>query len=257
MNIHPTAIVSPEAYLAEGVEVGPYSIIGSDVNIGENTVVGPHVVIESHTDIGENCRIFQFCSLGGIPQDLKFNGEESRVIIGNNNTIREYVTINRATSADIGTTIIGDNNLLMAYCHVAHNCKLGNNIVMANAVNLGGHIHVEDYVIIGGMTGIHQFVHIGCHCMVGGKSAVPKDIPPYVLAAGNYAEVQGLNLIGLHRRGFTEETIRALKKAYKITFKSSMLLSEAIKRVESEVEDIPEIKHFIEFIRKSERGICR
>ena len=258
MNIHPTAIVSPEARLAEGVEIGPYTVIGSDVTIGENTVVGSHVVIESHTDIGKNCRIFQFCSLGGIPQDLKFEGEESRVIIGDNNTIREYVTINRATSADIGTTIIGDNNLLMAYCHVAHNCKLGNNIVMANAVNLGGHIHIEDYAIIGGLTGIHQFVHIGCHCMIGGASAVTKDVPPYVLAAGNYAEIHSLNLFGLKRREFNRETIRALKKTYKIVFRSSLLLSEAIKRVGEEVEgDIPEVKHFIEFIQKSERGICR
>lgn len=257
MNIHPTAVVSSKAHLEEGVEVGPYTVIKEDVTIGKNTIIDSHVVIESHTDIGDNCHIYQFSSIGGIPQDLKFEGEVTRAIIGNNNTIREYVTINRATSADIGTTIIGDNNLLMAYCHVAHNCKLGNNIIMANAVNLGGHIHVEDYATIGGMTGIHQFVHIGGHCMIGGASAVPKDIAPYVLAAGNYAEVQGLNLIGLHRRGFKEETIRALKKAYKITFKSSMLLSEAIKRVESEVEDIPEVKHFVEFIKKSERGICR
>ena len=257
MNIHPTAIVSSEASLAEGVEVGPYTIIKPDVTVGKNTIIGSHVVIESHTDIGDNCHIYQFSSLGAIPQDLKFEGEETRAVIGNNNTIREYVTINRATSADIGTTIIGDNNLLMAYCHVAHNCKLGNNIVMANAVNLGGHVHIEDYATIGGMTGIHQFVHIGCQCMVGGASAVTKDIAPYVPAAGNYAEVQGLNLIGLHRRGFKEETTRALKKAYKIMFKSSMLLSEAIKKVESEVEDIPEVKHFVEFIRKSERGICR
>lgn len=257
MNIHPTAIISPEVRLAEGVEIGPYTVINPDVTIGKSTIIGPHVVIESHTDIGDNCRIYQFCSLGGIPQDLKFKGEESKTVIGNNNTIREYVTINRATSADIGTTIIGDNNLLMAYCHIAHNCKLGNNIVIANAANLGGHIHIEDYAIIGGLTGIHQFVHIGCHCMIGGASAVPKDIPPYVLAAGNYAEVHGLNLIGLNRRGFQDETVRALKNAYKIIFRSSLLLSEAIKRVEEEVEDIPEVKHLVEFIQKSERGICR
>ena len=257
MNIHSTAIVSPEAHLGEGVEIGPYTIVGLDVTIGENTVIGPHVVIEPHTDIGENCRIFQFCSLGGVPQDLKFDGDESRVIIGNNNTIREYVTINRATSADIGTTIIGDNNFLMAYSHIAHNCKLGNNIVMANAVNLAGHIHVEDYAIIGGMTGIHQFTRIGCHCMIGGASAVTKDVPPYVLAAGNYAKVHGLNLIGLKRRKFSKETIRTLKRVYTIIFKSSLLLSEALKKTMEEVEDIPEVKHFVEFIQKSERGICR
>ncbi len=257
MNIHSTAIVSPDAHLGEGIKIGPYTIVGPDVTIGENTVIGPHVVIEPHTDIGENCRIFQFSSLGGIPQDLKFDGDESRVIIGNNNTIREYVTINRATSADIGTTIIGDNNFLMAYSHIAHNCKLGNNIVMANAVNLAGHIHIEDYAIIGGLTGIHQFTRIGCHCMIGGASAVTKDVPPYVLAAGNYAKVHGLNLIGLKRRDFSKETIRTLKKVYTIIFRSSLLLSEALKRTMEEVEDIPEVKHFIDFIQKSERGICR
>jgi UDP-N-acetylglucosamine acyltransferase len=257
MNIHSTAIVSPDAHLGEGIEIGPYTIVGPDVTIGENTVIGPHVVIEPHTDIGENCRIFQFSSLGGNPQDLKFDGDESRVIIGNNNTIREYVTINRATSADIGTTIIGDNNFLMAYSHIAHNCKLGNNIVMANAVNLAGHIHIEDYAIIGGLTGIHQFTRIGCHCMIGGASAVTKDVPPYVLAAGNYAKVHGLNLIGLKRRDFSKETIRTLKKVYTIIFRSSLLLSEALKRTMEEVEDIPEVKHFIDFIQKSERGICR
>ncbi len=257
VGIHSTAIISSGARLGEGVEVGPYTIIGSDVTIGENSVIGPHVVIEPHTDIGDNCRIFQFCSLGGIPQDLKFKGEESRVIIGNNNTIREYVTINRATSADIGVTIIGDNNFLMAYCHIAHNCNLGNNIVMANATNLSGHVHIEDYAVIGGLTGVHQFTRIGCHCMIGGASAVTKDVPPYVLAAGNYVEVCGLNLIGFKRRGFNKETIRALKRVYTIIFRSSLLLSVAIEKVEKEIEEIPEVKHFIEFIQKSERGICR
>lgn len=257
MNIHPTAIVSPEAHLAEGAEIGPYTIIGPDVNIGAGTTVGSHVVIESHTDIGSACRIFQFCSIGAIPQDLKFRGEETRVIIGNNNTIREFVTINRATAADIGVTIIGDRNLLMAYCHVAHNCKLGNNIVMANAATLAGHVHVEDYAIIGGITGIHQFARIGAHCIIGGASGVARDVPPYVMASGNHAKLYGLNVIGLKRRGFTEETLNALKKAYRIVFRSSLLLSVALERVRSEVEDLPEVRHFVEFIQASERGICR
>ncbi len=257
MNIHPTAIISPEATLAEGVEIGPYSIIGPDCHIGKNTVIGSHVVIEAQTDIGEGCRISQFASLGGAPQDLKFKGEKTRVVIGNHNTIREYVTINRATAADIGVTVLGDHNLLMAYCHVAHNCKLGNHIVMANAANLAGHIHVEDYAIIGGMTGIHQFTRIGAHCIIGGASAVAKDIPPYVTASGNFAKLYGLNLIGLKRRGFAEETIQALRKAYRIVFRSAMLLSAAIQKVEQEVEDLPEVRHFLSFIKKSERGICR
>ena len=257
MNIHPTAIISPDATLAEGVDVGPYSIIGPDCHIGKNTIVGPHVVIEAHTDIGEGCRISQFASLGGAPQDLKFRGEKTRVVIGNYNTIREYVTINRSTVHDIGVTMIGDHNLLMAYCHVAHNCKLGNHIIMSNAANLGGHIHVEDYAIIGGMTGVHQFTRIGAHCIIGGASAVTKDVPPFVMASGNFAKLYGLNLIGLKRRGFADETIQALREAYRIVFRSSMLLSAAIQKVEQEVEDLPEIRQFLDFIRKSERGICR
>jgi UDP-N-acetylglucosamine acyltransferase len=258
MNIHSTAIISPEANISEGVEIGPYTIIGQDVNIGKSTVIGPHVVIDSHTDIGERCRIFQFSSIGAIPQDLKFKGEEKRVIIGNNNIIREFVTINRGTAADIGMTIIGNNNLIMAYCHIAHNCKLGNNIIMVNAANLAGHIHVDDYAIIGGLTGVHQFTRIGAHCIIGGTSAVDKDIPPFVTAAGNRARLFGLNVIGLKRRGFKEETIIALKKAYRIVFRSSLLLSAAIEKVKSEVEDIPEVRQFVEFIEsRSARGICR
>ncbi|MCK9197181.1 MAG: acyl-ACP--UDP-N-acetylglucosamine O-acyltransferase, partial [Syntrophales bacterium] len=228
MKIHPTAIISPEAHLEEGVEIGPYSIIGSDVTIGKNTIIGPHVVIDSQTDIGEGCRIFQFSSIGAVPQDLKFKGEATRTIIGNYNTIREYVTIHRATSADIGVTIMGDYNLLMAYCHVAHNCKLGNRIVMANAANLAGHIHVEDNAIIGGLTGIHQFVRIGAHCIIGGCSAVAKDVPPFVMASGNIAKLYGLNMIGLKRRNFSAETIQSLKQAYRLVFRSSLLLKTAI-----------------------------
>lgn len=257
MNIHPTAIVSPDAHLAEGVEIGPYSIIDSDVHIGKNTIVGPHVVIKSHTDIGEGCRFFQFCSIGEVPQDLKFKGETTRVIIGNHNVIREFVTIHQATSNDIGVTIIGDHNLLMAYCHVAHNCKLGNRIIMANAANLAGHVHVEDFAIIGGLSGVHQFTRIGAHCIIGGASAVSKDIPPFVMASGNYAKLYGLNMIGLKRRGFKEETIKLLKKTYQIIFRSSLLLSVAIERVRQEIDDVPEVNQFIEFIKNSQRGICR
>jgi UDP-N-acetylglucosamine acyltransferase len=257
MNIHPTAVISPDATLAEGVEVGPYSIIGPDVHIGKNTQIGPHVVIEKHTDIGENNRISQFASIGGDPQDLKYQGEVTRVVIGNHNTIREYVTINRATIHDIGVTIIGDHNLLMAYCHVAHNCKLGDHVVMANAANLAGHIHVEDYAIIGGLTGIHQFTRIGAHCIIGGASGVANDIPPFVMASGNFTKLYGLNMIGLKRRGFPEETIAALKEAYRIIFRSKLLLAVAIRKVEQEVADLPEVRQFLDFIRKSERGICR
>ncbi len=257
MKIHPSAVISPEARLGEGVEIGPYSIIGPDVSIGANTIIGSHVVIEEQTDIGENCRIYQFCSLGGSPQDLKFKGEKTRVIIGNNNTIREYVTINRATSADIGVTCMGDNNLVMSYCHIAHNCKLGSNIVMSGAAMLAGHIHIEDFAIIGGMSGVHQFTKIGCHSIIGGMSGVTKDIPPYVMAAGNHAHLFGLNIIGLKRRGFSDESITELKKAYKILFRSSLLLKDALLKVRSEIPELPEIKCMLDFIEGSERGICR
>jgi len=257
MNIHPTAVVSGAANLEEGVVIGPYSIVAADVNIGKNTVIGPHVVIDEHTDIGAGCRIFQFASIGAAPQDLKFRGEITRTIIGNSNTIREFVTIHRATAADIGVTIMGDCNLIMAYCHIAHNCKLGNRIVMANAANLAGHIHVEDNAIIGGMTGIHQFTRIGAHCIIGGCSAVGKDVPPFTMASGNMAKLYGLNLIGLKRRNFSPETIQSLKLAYRIIFRSSLLLKTALEKVRTDVPDLPEIRQFIDFIQNTQRGICR
>jgi UDP-N-acetylglucosamine acyltransferase len=257
MKIHPTAIISPDAQLDEGVEIGPYSIIGSDVRIGKNTVIGPHTVIDDYTHIGEGCRIFQFCSIGAPPQDLKFGGEKTSVVIGDFNIIREFVTIHRATSADIGVTFIGDHNLLMAYAHVAHNCKLGNHIIMSNVATLGGHVHVEDYAIISGLSAVHQFSRIGAHCIIGGASGVAKDIPPYTMANGNHARLFGLNLIGLKRRNFPEETITALNKAYRIIFRSRLLLDAAIKKVEDEVENFPEVQHFIQFIKESKRGVCR
>lgn len=257
MTVHPTAIVSPDARIGEGVEIGAYSVIGPGVQVGKNTTIRSHVVIEDGAQIGENCRISQFASIGGVPQDLKFRGEDTRVIIGNDNIIREFVTIHRATSDDIGMTVIGDHNLIMAYCHVAHNCRVGNHTVIANASNLGGHVLVEDYAVLGGMTGVHQFSRIGAHSMIGGASAVSKDVPPFVTAWGNRAKLYGLNLIGMKRRGFNEATIKALKDAYRIIFRSGMLLSRAVERVRAEVEDCPEIRHFLEFIQASKRGVCR
>jgi len=257
MKIHPTAIISPEAEIAEDVEIGAYSIIGPDVHIGKQTVVGPHVVIETQTDIGERCRIYQFAAIGAAPQDLKFKGEKTRVIIGNDNTIREFVTIHRATAAATGTTVMGDHNLIMAYSHIAHNCILDNHIIMVNAANLAGHIHVEDYAIIGGLSGVHQFTRIGAHSMIGGASAVTRDVAPYLIAAGNHATTHGLNVVGLKRRGFEEETINAIKRAYTLVFRSSLLLRTAIDKVRDEINDSPEVRHFLEFIEKSERGLCR
>ena len=257
MKIHPTAIIASDAQLEEGVEIGPYAIIGADVKIGKNTVIGPHTVIDNFTHIGKKCHIFQFCSIGAPPQDLKFGGEKTRVIIGNFNTIREFVTIHRSTTADIGMTIMGDHNLIMAYAHVAHNCKLGSHIVMANAATLAGHVLVEDYAIISGLTGVHQFCRVGAHCMIGGCSAAVKDVPPYTIAQGNHARLFGLNLIGLKRRGFSDKTIKAISEAYRIIFRSKLRLKDAIKKAEPKVEDVPEAKHFVKFIKEAERGICR
>ena len=257
MKIHPTAIIAADAQLAEGVEIGPYSIIGPDVIIGKNTVIGPHTVIDNYTRIGEGCNILQFCSIGAPPQDLKFSGEKTAVIIGNFNTIREYVSIHRGTTADTGTTVLGDHNLLMAYVHIAHNCKLGNNVIVANSTGLAGHVLVEDYAIISPLSGVHQFCRIGAHCIIGGASAVVKDIPPYTMANGNRAKLFGLNLIGLKRRNFSDSSISALKDAYRIIFRSDLLLEEALEKATKEVEDCPEVRHFIDFIKTSNRSICR
>ena len=257
MKIHPTAIIAADAQLEDGVEIGPYCIIGSDVKIGKNTIIGPHTVIDNYTRIGEGCHIFQFCSIGAPPQDLKFGGEKTAVIIGNFNTIREYVSIHRGTSADTGMTIMGDHNLLMAYVHIAHNCKLGNNVIIGNSTGLAGHVHVEDYAIISPLSGVHQFCRIGAHCIVGGASAVVKDIPPYTMANGNRATLFGLNMIGLQRRNFSESAIAGLKQAYRIIFRSDLLLEEAMEKARTEVEDCPEVRHFINFIQESKRSICR
>jgi len=257
MKIHPTAIIAADAQLEEGVEIGPYSIIGPEVTIGKNTIIGPHTVIDNYTRIGEGCKILQFCSIGAPPQDLKFGGEKTGVIIGNFNTIREYVSIHRGTTADTGMTVMGDHNLLMAYVHIAHNCQMGNNVIIANSTGLAGHVHVEDYAIISPLSGVHQFCRIGAHSMIGGASAVVKDIPPYTMANGNRATLFGLNLIGLQRRGFPERSISALKHAYRIIFRSDLLLEEALEKTQQEVEDCPEVRHFIDFIQKSKRSICR
>lgn len=257
MNIHSTAVVSPKAEIAEGVQIGPYAIIAEDVCIGKNSIIGPHAVVDRYTRIGESCHLYQFCSVGALPQDLKFKGEPTYTILGNHNTIREFVTVHRATAADSGKTILGDHNYLMAYSHVAHNCQLGNHVVMANAANLAGHVTVDDFAIIGGLAGIHQFTRIGAHAFIGGASGVIKDIPPYVLVSGNFSKLYGLNIIGLKRRGFAEEALKSLKEAYRIVFRSSLRLSVALAKVRQEVPDCPELRYFIDFIEKSKRGVCR
>lgn len=255
--IHKTALIDGKAELASSVEVGPYSIIGPNVKIGKNTKIGPHVVIDKWTQIGEGCNIFQFSSIGAAPQDLKYRGEESWVIMGDNNTLREFVTINRGTSQSGGKTIIGNNNFFMAYCHVAHDCRIGNHVILANAATLAGHIQIEDHAIVGGLVGVHQFVRLGCHSIIGGGSGVNKDIPPYTMANGQRAKLYGLNSVGLKRHNFSEDVLRDLKKAYRLILRSNHTLEKALELAKTEIPNSPEVDHFIDFIKKSERGITR
>lgn len=255
--IHKTAIIDAKAELDSEVEVGPYCIIGSHVKIGKGTRLSPHVVIDGWTQIGEGCHIFQFASIGAIPQDLKYKGEESWVILGNNNVIREFVTINRGTAPSGGRTVIGDHNFLMAYCHVAHDCKIGNHVILANAATLAGHIEIEDYAIVGGLVAVHQFVRLGCHSIIGGSSGANKDIPPYMIANGQRVKLYGLNTVGLKRHNFSHEAVSNLKKAYRIIFRSGLTIKRALDRTQSEIKNSPEVDHLISFIESSKRGITR
>lgn len=255
--IHPTAIIDSKADIDSNVDVGPYSIIGANVQIESGTVIGPHVVIQPYVEIGPDCHIFQYASIGAVPQALKFQGEETYVKIGRGTVIREFVTVNRGTGFGGEITEVGEENLLMAYVHIAHDCKTGRKVILANNATLAGHIVIEDFVTVGGLVAIHQFVRIGKYAYVGGKSAVVKDIPPYVIAAGDRAKLHGLNNVGLKRHGFSQETLSSLKKAYRIIFRIGLTLNEAIERVKAEVEQVPEVNDLIRFIKSSERGITR
>jgi len=255
--IHPQAIIDPGARLGANVSVGAFSIIDSDVEIGDNTTIGPHVVIRGPTRIGRDNRIYQFCSLGEPPQHLAYKNEPTRLEIGDRNTLREYGSFNRGTAQGGGVTRIGNDNYIMAYCHVAHDCQVGNRCVFANGVNLAGHVIVEDQVIFGGFTLVHQFVRIGAHIMTGVATVAYKDIPPFVMAAGNGAEPHGLNIRGLKRRGFNDETIDAIRDAYKILYRSGHTLDEAIAELTPMAEQKAEVAHFVRFIRESKRGIIR
>ena len=257
--IHATAIVHPGASITQGVEIGPYVVIGEHVRIGKGTKVGPHTVIDGWTEIGEDNTIFHMASVGAVPQDLKYCGEQTRLRIGNGNTIREFASLHLGTVTGDGETTVGDDNLLMAYSHVAHDCHIGNGVVLANAATLAGHVTVEDYAILGGLCAILQFSHIGSHVMIGGATTVTMDIPPYTIVTGDRREtrLRGLNLVGLKRRGFSEETILGLKKAYKILALSGLKLTEAVERMKSEIPLSPEVEHFISFIESSKRGVCR
>ncbi len=255
--IHPSAIIHPKAEIDTEVEIGPYTIIAENVTIGSGTVIGPHVVVDPYVSIGSDCHIFQYASVGAQPQAIKFKGEITYVKIGRGTVVREFATINRGTSFGTGVTEIGAENLLMAYCHVAHDCKTGRRVILANNATLAGHIVIGNYVTIGGLVAIHQFVRIGDYAYVGGKSAVPKDIPPYVIAAGDRAKLYGLNRVGLKRYGFSESTVKALKKVYRIFFRIGITLNEAIKRAQAEVDHLPEVNNFINFIKSSQRGVTR
>lgn len=257
MEVHPTAIVHSRAKIAPGVKIGAYSLIGENVQIGKDTVVESHVVVEGWSEIGERCHLFPFVSIGTAPQALRYRGDPTRVIIGNDNLIREFVTINRGTAEGGGETALGHGNLIMAYSHIAHDCRIGNQVIMANASTLAGHIEVEDFVIVGGLVAIHQFVRVGRYAIIGGASAVPMDVPPYTCAAGNRARLFGLNTVGLKRHHFPEDTMAVLKQAYRILFRSHLILKKAIEKVEGELPDLPEIRHLLDFLRKSKRGICR
>jgi UDP-N-acetylglucosamine acyltransferase len=256
-RIHATALVDPKARIAEGVEIGPYSIVGPNVEIGPNTVIGPHVVIEGHTRIGADNKIFQFCSIGAAPQDKKYAGEDTRLEIGDRNTIRESCTFNTGTTQDVGVTRVGNDNWIMAYVHVAHDCQVGNNTIIANSVQLAGHVHVGDFVIIGGLSGVHQFVRIGAHAMAGMTTSLSQDLPPYVMASGNPAEARGMNFEGLRRRGFSDDAVAALRRAYKTLYKSGLRLEEARAAIAAEQDAHPELRPLVEFISTPGRGIVR
>jgi len=256
VEIHSTAIVEEGAKLADGVKIGPYCIVGKDVTIGKNTVLDSHVVVEGITEIGEDNRIYSFVSIGKDSQDLKYRDEPTKTIIGNNNKIREFVTIHRGTD-DRWETRLGNNNLLMAYVHMAHDVIVGDNCILANNVTLAGHVTVDSNAIVGGLTPVHQFTRIGSYSMTGGASAVSQDICPFVLAEGNKAKIRGLNLVGLRRRGFTTEQISNLKKTYRIIFRSGLPLKEAIAEVKETYGDDENVMYFIDFIESSDRGITR
>jgi len=257
--IHPTAIIHPGAQIDPGVEIGPYVVIGEHVKIGGGTKVGPHTVIDGWTEIGENNTIFHMASVGAIPQDLKYHGEETYLRIGNGNTIREFASLHLGTVTGDGETTVGDGNLFMAYSHVAHDCHIGNHVVMANAATLAGHVTVEDFAILGGLCCVLQFTRIGAHVMIGGATPVAMDVPPYTIVTGDNrdARLRGLNLVGLKRRNFSAETINGLKKAYKLLTMSGLKQVEAIGRMKTEIPSCPEVDYFISFIESSKRGVCK
>lgn len=255
--IHPQAIVHPEAKIGSDVHIGAFSIIGPDVEIGPNTWIGPHAVIHGPTRVGAENRIHEFCSLGGAPQHLGYKGEPTRLEIGSRNVIREYCTFSRGTAAGGGVTRLGDDNFVMAYCHVAHDCQVGSKTVFANGSSLAGHVHVGDHAVLGGFTLVHQFCRLGAHCMTAVNTVIFKDVPPFLICAGYSAEPHGINLRGLKRRGFSEAAIADLRRAYKVLYKSGLMLEEAVRQLEELAVAQPPVADLIAFIKASDRGIIR
>lgn len=255
--IHPMAIVHPKARIGSNVTVGPYSTIGENVQVGDGCEIAPHVVIEGRTTIGPSTWISQFASIGGPPQDFSYRNEDTQVAIGTRVHIREYVTIHRGTARGGGKTVIGDDCYLMAYCHVAHDCILGDGVIMANSSHLGGHIEIGQKAILGGIVAVHQFVRVGEYALVGGVSGVAKDVPPYTLASGSRIYVYGLNEVGLRRNGFSRDTIIHLKRAFKIAFRSSLKVEQAAERIRAEMFHVPEAIIFADFLATSKRGMAR
>jgi UDP-N-acetylglucosamine acyltransferase len=256
-KVHPSALVHRGARLAADVEVGPFSVIGEHVEVGEGSWIGAHVVIDGHTRIGKRNRIWHFSSIGAPPQDKKYAGEPTEVQIGDGNTIREYVTINRGTMLDARVTRLGNDNWVMAYVHFAHDCQIGNNTIFANACQLAGHVHVGDWAIFGATTLVHQYVHVGAHAFTGMGTYLPQDLPPFITAAGNMAKPYGINKEGLKRRGFSAEAIAGLKRAYKTLYRKGLGIEEARRELEAQVKDCKEVQSILEFLERSKRGIIR
>jgi UDP-N-acetylglucosamine acyltransferase len=255
--IDPRAVVSPQAHIAEDVHIGPFTVIGADVEIGAGTWIGPHVVINGPTRIGAGNKVFQFASLGDAPQDKKYNGEPTRLEVGDRNVFRESVTVNRGTTHDKGVTRIGNDNLLMAYSHVAHDCQLGDQIVMANCATLGGHVEIGDWVTMGGLSAVHQFTKVGAYCFIAHNAAVTRDVPPYVMAVGRPAAPHSVNAVGLQRRGFSAAQILNIRRAYRVLYRSGLKLKAAMEELEKAADTQAEIRPFVEFIKRSERSIVR
>jgi len=256
--IHPTAVVDPKAEIGEDVEIGPYSIVEKDAVIGSGSRIRSHVFIGERAEIGKKCQIYQFASVGEAPQALAYKGEKTSLVMGDQNIVRECVTLNRGTAGGGGKTVIGHGNLFMAYSHVGHDCHIGNQVVLANGAALAGHITIEDHAIVGGLSAVHQFCQIGAHAMISGLTGVAQDVPPYMMAAGSRAKLYGLNTIGLKRFKFSEAAIRGLKKAYRIIFRSGLTLENALRQLkEDEIAQMPEIQHLLQFIQQSKRGITR